>query len=345
MKKIGISMMRVSAAAFLAAVSISILAAGCGAKKDGAAADGKAPASAAEDKAPKGDKKADKKGEAESAAPAAFAVNTTRAAVGRISDYLTLSGDVVAGSTVDVYSDVAGKVVKLLVAEGARVEKDAPIAEIDPSKPGMTFIPGVAKAPIAGTIVSLPAQLGMTITQATPVARISRTEALEVRTYAAERFISRLRVGQRAEVILDAYPGKVFSAAVTELSPTVDAASRTMEVRLVLSGSGGAVKAGMFAKVKVITEEKAGIVKIPAAALVKRFGETYAFTVEADPADPALLVARRKSVSAGLLVDGVQEILSGLSGGEEVVVRGQTLLEDGSRVNVIDRAAPATAKE
>lgn len=340
MKKIGISMMRVSAAAFLAAVSISILAAGCGAKKDGAAADGKAPAAVAEDKATK----ADKKGEAESAAPA-FAVNTTKAAVGRISDYLTLSGDVVAGSTVDVYSDVAGKVVKLLVAEGARVEKDAPIAEIDPSKPGMTFIPGVAKAPIAGTIVSLPAQLGMTITQATPVARISRTEALEVRTYAAERFIFRLRVGQRAEVILDAYPGKVFSAAVTELSPTVDAASRTMEVRLVLSGSGGAVKAGMFAKVKVITEEKAGIVKIPAAALVKRFGETYAFTVEADPADPALLVARRKSVSAGLLVDGVQEILSGLSGGEEVVVRGQTLLEDGSRVNVIDRAAPAAAKE
>lgn len=287
-----------------------------------------------------------KKG-AKEEAPAAtvFAVNTTRSVKGQIRDYLLLSGDIVSGSTVDAYSDVAGKVVKLHVAVGDRVAKDAPLADIDPSRPGMTFVAGVAKAPISGTIVSLPAQLGMTISQAVPVARISRTDSLELRTYVAERFVSKIRVGLRAEVTLDAYPGRAFAATVRELSPVLDPASRTMEVRLDLVRTDSALKAGMFAKVKIITEEKSGVVKIPAPTVVKRFGEHYVFVVETDPADPALLVARRRAVTPGILIDDKLEVLQGLQPNEEIVARGQTLLEDGSRVNVVERLPPLSAAD
>ena len=65
-----------------------------------------------------------------------FAVGTTRAVKGQIRDYLALSGDIVSGTTVDAYSDVAGKVTKLYVSVGQRVEKDEPLAEVDPSRPG-----------------------------------------------------------------------------------------------------------------------------------------------------------------------------------------------------------------
>ena len=279
------------------------------------------------------------------AAAMVFAVNTTTATRGQIRDYLLLSGDIVSGSTVDAFSDVAGKVTKLYVSVGDRVQKDDPLAEIDPSRPGMTFIPGVAKAPISGTIVALPAQLGMTISQAVVVARLSRTDALELRTYVAERFVSKVRVGLRAEVGLDAYPGRIFTATVTELSPVLDPASRTMEIRLNLVRPDSSIKAGMFAKIKVITQDKPDIVKIPANAVVRRFGESYVFSVAADPADPALLVARRVLVTTGIQVDDQQEILSGLSSAEEIVVRGQSLLEDGSRIKVIDRLAPLPASD
>ena len=279
-------------------------------------------------------------------APAAvFAVNTTTATRGQIRDYLMLSGDIVAGSTVDAYPDVAGKVTRLFVAIGDRVQKDAPLAEVDPSRPGMTFIPAVVKAPITGTIVALPAQLGMTISQAAPVARLSRTDSLELRTYVAERFVSKIRFGLKAEIGLDAYPGQSFQARITELSPVLDPSSRTMEIRLELPGQDARLKAGMFAKVKVITAEKDGIVKIPANAVVKRFGESYVFTVAADPSDPAAFVARRALVTTGILIDDKLEILSGLAPAQEIVVRGQTLLEDGSRVNVIERLAPLPASD
>lgn len=303
---------------------IGTVAMSCGGKKDPGKAAGK----------PSGD------------APAAvFAVNTTTATRGQIRDYLMLSGDIVAGSTVDAYPDVAGKVSRLFVAIGDRVQKDAPLAEIDPSRPGMTYIPAVVKAPIAGTIVALPAQLGMTISQAAPVARLSRTDSLELRTYVAERFVSKIKLGLRAEISFDAYPGQGFQARVTEMSPVLDPASRTMEIRLELPSQDARLKAGMFAKVKVITSEKEGIVKIPANAVVKRFGETYVFTIAADPSDPAVFVAKRALVTTGILIDDKLEVLSGLGPAEEIVVRGQSLLEDGSRVNVIERLAPLPASD
>jgi multidrug efflux pump subunit AcrA (membrane-fusion protein) len=277
-----------------------------------------------------------------------FAVNTTTAVQGRIRDYLALSGDIVAGSTVDAYSDVAGKITRVFVSIGSRVRQGDPIAEVDPSRPGMNYVPGVASAPVSGTIVALPAQVGMTVAQTVPLARIAAGNtasgnALEIRLYVAERFISRMALRLPCEITLDAYPGEVFQGRITELSPVVDPTSRTMEARIGVTNTGNKLKAGMFAKVRIITETKNNIVKIPAAALLQRFGESYVFTVETDPSDPAFIIARKRTVVPGISIDGVLEIQQGLKPDDEVILRGQTLLEDESRVNVIDRVAPLSA--
>jgi multidrug efflux pump subunit AcrA (membrane-fusion protein) len=115
-----------------------------------------------------------------------------------------------------------------------------------------------------------------------------------------------------------------------------------MEVRVNVSDPGGKLKPGMFAKVRIITEQKDNIVKIPASAMVSRFGEQYVYVVEQDPENPEFKIVRKRNVVPGILVDGMLEVQSGLSPDEEVVARGQTLLEDGARVNVIERAAPAS---
>ena len=267
-----------------------------------------------------------------------FAVNTTTAAKGQIRDYLALSGDIIASSTVDAYSDAAGKISKLYVSVGNRVQKDDPVAEVDPSRPGMEFVASVVKAPVSGTIVVLPAQVGMTISQAVPIARIAGGAGLEIRLYVAERFISKIAYNQPCEITLDAYPGDIFRGVVSEISPTVDAMSRTMEIKVTVNNPGSKLKAGMFAKVRIITETKENIVKIPASAMVNRFGEQFLFVV--DKTDPDVPVAQKRSVVPGILIDNVLEIRQGLAPDEEIVVRGQTLLEEGSRVNIIEHIAP-----
>jgi multidrug efflux pump subunit AcrA (membrane-fusion protein) len=271
-----------------------------------------------------------------------FAVNTTTAVQGQIRDYIPLSGDIVAGSTVDVYSDAAGKVAEVYVAVGQRVGKGERVAAVDPSRPGMTYRWGLATAPITGTVVSLPAQVGQTVSQAVPLARIAGGSgsgaALEIKLYVAERFISKMAMNLPCEITLDAWPGEVFQGSVSEVAPTVDPASRTMEVRVNVNNAGNKLKSGMFAKVRIITEQKTNIVKIPSSALLSRFGEQYLFTV--DKSDPAAPVARKKIVTPGILIDGVMEIQQGLAPDEEIVIRGQSLLEDGSRINIVEQTAP-----
>ncbi|MDR2177688.1 MAG: efflux RND transporter periplasmic adaptor subunit [Treponema sp.] len=272
-----------------------------------------------------------------------FAVNTTGAARGAIQDYLALSGDIVAGSTVDTYSDAAGKITRLYVTVGSKVTRGAPIALVDPSRPGMRYVESVVRAPISGTVISLPAQLGMTINQQVSLAKIAGGGGLEVRLYVAERFISRISLRQPCEIALDAWPGEVFRGTVHEIAPTVDPASRTMEVRINVENPESKLKTGMFAKVRLITEVKENVVKIPAAALVQRFGESFVFVVEPDNSGSGGFVARRRDIVPGILVDGVLEIRKGLEPRDEVIVRGQTLLQEGARVNIIERIPPLDA--
>jgi multidrug efflux pump subunit AcrA (membrane-fusion protein) len=272
-----------------------------------------------------------------------YAVNTSTAVRGQIQDYLALSGKIVAGSTVDVYSEAAGKVSAVYVSIGQRVSRGSRIAAVDPSRPGMNFREYIATAPIAGTVVALPAQRGMTISQAVPLARISGGGGLEIQLYVAERFISKMAMNLPCEITLDAWPGETFQGSISEISPTVDLASRTMEVKVNVHNPGSKLKAGMFAKVRIITEQKSNIVKIPVTAMVNRFGETYVFTVDRI-SDPEYPLARKKIITPGIQIDGIQEVSRGLAANEEIVVRGMSLLEDGSRLNVIERVAPLSAR-
>jgi multidrug efflux pump subunit AcrA (membrane-fusion protein) len=276
----------------------------------------------------------------DAAAVPVFAVNTTLAVQGQILDYLALSGDIVSGTSVETYSDAAGKITRVYVSVGDRVRRNDPIAAVDPSKPGMTYQANIARAPIAGIVTALPAQVGMTISQAVSLARIAGGNALEIELYVAERFISKIALQQPCQITLDAWPGEVFRGSVTEVSPVVDAASRTMEVKVNVENPGDKLKAGMFAKVRIITDEKNDIVKIPSGAMVQRFDETYVFTVATDPADPAFRIAKRQVITPGIVVDGVQEVQQGLTPNQEIILKGQNQLEDGSRINVIEQIAP-----
>jgi RND family efflux transporter MFP subunit len=198
-------------------------------------------------------------------------------------------------------------------------------------------------APITGTIIALPAQVGMTISQAVPLARISGGGGLEIRLYVAERFISKMALNLPCEISLDAWPGEVFRGGIRELAPIVDPASRTMEVKVNVGTPGSRLKAGMFAKVRIITERKNNIVKIPATAMLSRFGEQYVYVVEKDSENPDQTVVKKRIVVPGISIDGALEIQKGLDPDEEIVVRGQTLLNDGARVNVIERFTPLSA--
>ncbi len=269
-----------------------------------------------------------------------FAVSTTRAVKGEIKDYLQLNGDIAARTTVDTFADTAGKIKNLFVRVGDTVRKNQIIAEIDPSRPGMTFAASPVKASISGTVTKVAVQIGATVAPNIPIVEISKMDELEVILYVAERFISKMSVGLTAVIKTEAFPGELFTGRIREISPVVDQNSRTMEIKLNIDNNSSRLKAGMFAEVKIITVEKKGVVKIPAETLINRFGEYYVFVVKKDTESTEKGIVERRVVVPGLRIDNQLEIANGLLEGEIVVIRGQTLLEEGLSVKVVSTVEP-----
>jgi len=268
-----------------------------------------------------------------------FAVNVIQAIQGEIHDYIEVNGDVQTTASVDVFSNMVGEITRIHVQVGQYIYANQVIAEVDPSRPGQTFIPSPVLAPISGTITAIPVRVGSTISQATPVAKIARTSELELVTYIAERFIAKMKSGLEAIVRLEAFPDKDFAAKVTEISPVVDPLTRTLEIKLKFTTPVEQIKAGMFAEIKLIIEKKEEIIKIPGGCLVQRLDTNYVFVITEDSR------VEMREIVPGIEIDNKLEVLSGLEAGELVVVQGQTLLEDQAKIKIIETVLPLSAED
>lgn len=267
-----------------------------------------------------------------------YAVNADIVQAGNLDDYLEFGGDVSSVSAVDVYPDAAGKISRIRVAVGDLVKKDQIIAYVDPSRPGMNYSENPVKAPISGRVTSFPPTIGTMVSQSYSIAKISDTDELQIKVNVAERFISRIRENQTAIVSFDAYPGVEFKARVFEVSPVLDTTSRTMLAKLKVEPADSRIKAGMYARVKLITDTIEGAVVIPNDAIVYRDGKPYVFTAKSESAESSVNMV---SVKEGLSVDNKTEIQEGLKEGDVIIVKGQSLLSDGSKVKILSISGKA----
>lgn len=261
-----------------------------------------------------------------------FAVNTYNTVSGTLDDYLEFGGDIAAVNAVDVMPDMAGKISRVLVNVGDKVSKNQVIAEVDASRAGMNYSASPVKAPISGRVTSFTPTVGTQVSPAMSMAKISSTDDLEIKTSIAERFVSRIKLGQMADITFDAYPGEKFKAKVTEVSPVLDTTSRTMAIKLNLVQKNSRIKIGMYARIHLVTDTVNNALVLPYTSVIARNDKNYVFIVEGSRNNA---VARIKEVDVGLRVDDKIEIKGGIRLGDEVITTGQTLLNDGSKINVV----------
>ena len=276
----------------------------------------------------------EKKAKEEQAPPETiYAVNSYLVEAGNLDAYLEFGGDVAASSSVDILPDAAGKIASILAREGQFVQRDQIIARVDPSRPGLNYETSPIRAPISGTITSLPFSVGATVAPSVSIGKISTANDLEVSIDVAERFVSRIRLNQTALLSFDAYPSETFPARIVEISPVLNTVSRSMTVKLRLSAQDARIKIGMYARVKLITDERKNVIVIPYESMTRRAGDTYVFAIDRNTEGGARVTMI--DVDEGVRVDDRIEILAGLKAGDEIVVKGQTLLNNNSRVNVV----------
>jgi len=255
----------------------------------------------------------------------AIPVKVIPATTGLIQEYIKLSGDVRASSTVDVLSNTSGKILGIRVKEGQYVVKDQILGTVDPSRPGTSFVESPVKAPISGTITRVFGQKGGSISPSIPIFQIGQLNDLEVLSHVSERNIWKVKTGQKALLTAHAVPGKNLTAFVSEIAPVVDIKSRTMEITLSLNGDSQYLKSGMLTDVTLITEEHRDVVTIPESTIISRDGSLYVYVISEN-------IALLRQIETGVSVDGFVQVNSGISDGDLIVISGQTLLADQSEV-------------
>ncbi len=144
----------------------------------------------------------------------------------------------------------------------------------------------------------------------------------------SEQYFSRVKLNDIVTIELDAYPGMQFSGDVNLIHPTVDAATHTFPVEILVKNSDRKLRPGMFARVTLNLGTENHVV-VPDIAVVKRVGsgDRYVYVYENG-------TVRYCKVELGQRMGDRYELLSGISENAQVVVAGQNKLIDGVEVEV-----------
>jgi RND family efflux transporter MFP subunit len=183
-------------------------------------------------------------------------------------------------------------------------------------------------APMSGYIAQRFVDVGAVVSPSTPIVRLVNLATLVTVANVPEREVSKLRVGSRAQVRIDAFGDQVFDGRVARVAPVLDAATRSALVEVEIPNRTGQLKAEMFARVRLDLGGVRDAVLVPRDALVYRGQQAGVFVVQAQK--PVF-----RGVETGSTHGDQVEVLANLEPGTTVVNRGAAMLEEGDRIRVV----------
>ncbi len=155
---------------------------------------------------------------------------------------------------------------------------------------------------------------------------------------ALARVMKRLRAGERPAVAVFDRSGRerIGSGRLTSADNQVDPATGTIKLKAELANADGALVANQFVNVTMVIDTLAQATLVPSAALQRGAAGSFVYVVKDDGSASAVPVKTRASQGETSAVDAA------LQPGMRVVVDGADRLREGTRVEVVERAAPAT---
>jgi membrane fusion protein, heavy metal efflux system len=129
-----------------------------------------------------------------------------------------------------------------------------------------------------------------------------------------ENDLPNVHVGETAEIRLNAYPGKVLTGRISNVSPVLDPTIRTSKVRIEVANPSGILRVGMFVSATFHGQKKETHAAVPASAILHLHDRDWIYVPAGDKK------FRRVEVVAGQQLPGnLQEIVSGVKAGQQVV--------------------------
>lgn len=184
-------------------------------------------------------------------------------------------------------------------------------------------------APISGYVAQRFVDVGAVISPSTPVAKVVNLSTMVTLANVPEKDLSRLRLGNRAIVTVDAFGKQEYVGKIARISPVLDVATRTALVEIEIPNPGGALRAEMFARVKLDMGAMREAVLVPREALVYRGQQAGVYVVESKK--PVF-----RSVDTGGAHGDEIEVVANLQPGTSVVNKGAAMLQEGDQIRIIE---------
>lgn len=188
---------------------------------------------------------------------------------------------------------------------------------------------GVITAPVDGVVANVTATVGQVVSPGAALMVVQNINQVYAVVNIEQKDLGLVKIGQKAEVTVDAYADKVFEGTVDVMNPEAGTANRMFRTKVKISNADGDLKAGMFTKVQLATGDSRQVLTVPQAAVIQKQGIYYVFTVENDK-------AIRHQVEIGAVTGSVIQINSGLQLGDKVAVSSVSQLKDGAVVRIVE---------
>ena len=192
----------------------------------------------------------------------------------------------------------------------------------------------VLRADRAGVVTAIDAEAGHVVAAGQPVLTVAADGEREVLVTIPESRVEEIRHAKDMSVSTWANPQRSYAAALRELAPDADQATRTYAARITIRDPDAALHLGMTASVLVPNISTAVGIQLPLSAIYDRAGEPIVWIVDSQSstvaAHPVKLAAAYKDTA--LVADGVKE-------GDVVVTAGVHMLHPGQKVKLLQAQA------
>lgn len=186
----------------------------------------------------------------------------------------------------------------------------------------------ILRSPVSGVITARNYDQG-DMYGGSPIYVVEQITPVKLYVGISEMDYTRVKKNDTVTLTADALPGKTFTGRIARIYPTIDAATHTFTAEVNVANSDRLLRPGMYARVTVNFGSNHSIV-VPDDCVVKQQGSGVrsVFVLQADN------TVKEAVVTLGRHFGTEYEILSGISEGDNVVVKGQASLKNGSKVNV-----------
>lgn len=183
-------------------------------------------------------------------------------------------------------------------------------------------------SPITGVVTARNYDSGDMYSGGNPVFIIEDIQPVKLLVHVSESYFTKVKKGNEVDVKLDVYGDEVFKGNVSLVYPTIDPATRTFPVEIKIANKDERVRPGMFARVTMNFGTKNNVVA-PDQAIVKQSGagDRYIYVYKDGKVS-------YEKVELGRRMGNKYEIISGVEDGDQVVITGQSRLNNGMEVEL-----------